>query len=111
MKNQSVVKSDASSGSHSCNDRRRPVAFWSLLVLLLVSVLVGYSANASDIPEWPHERESRLNVVESQILDVQRKLLTARVTKDTGKQKELEKQKKELEREQIQLLRANGQLR
>jgi len=51
-----------------------------------------------------------LSVVESQIVDLQRKLLTARATNDEEKRKQLEKQKDELEQEQVKLLRASGQL-
>jgi hypothetical protein len=79
-----------------------------LTLLLLGSPLLLSSGNASDIPEWPHEREQRLEAVESEILDVQRKLFAARMNNDEAKRKELEKRMDELEREEVKLLRASG---
>lgn len=67
------------------------------------------AAHGADIPEWPHDREERLSVVESQLLDVQRELFAARMANDEAKREKLEKRKKELEREEVKLLRASGQ--
>jgi hypothetical protein len=87
----------------------RNAAVSGLLFAFAVCPLFVPAGYGSDIPEWPHEREERLSVVESQILDVQRELFTAKVTNDEAKKKDLEKRMKELEKEQVRLLRANGQ--
>ena len=93
------------------NERHRPrrTRVRSLLFVLAASPCFLSAASASEIPEWPREREERLSAVESKILDVQRELFTARVRNDEAKQTELKKQMKELEREQVRLLRATGQ--
>jgi predicted TIM-barrel fold metal-dependent hydrolase len=96
---------------------RRRFVGWSLRHVAVSGLLLAFGAcpflvsagYGSDVPEWPQEREDRLSVVESQILDVQRELFRARVTNDETKKTELEKRMKELEKEQVKLLRASGQ--
>jgi hypothetical protein len=88
----------------------RQLAIWSLLISSGATVLVP-AAYGSEIPEWPHEREARLETVESQILDVQRALFAARMSQDDAKRAELEIKMKKLEDEQVKLLRASGHLR
>ena len=82
---------------------------WGLPFFLFAAPLFVSAGNGSEIPEWPHEQQERLRAVESEILDVQRKLFVARVNNDEQNRTELEKQMKELEREQVKLLRATGQ--
>jgi hypothetical protein len=92
----------------SMKGRSRQATVWTLSLVLLVSPFIVSPGNGSEIPEWPQERDERLSVVESQILDVQRKLFSARLHNEEEKREELEKQMKELEREQVKLLRASG---
>jgi hypothetical protein len=87
----------------------RWVIVWSLPFFLFAAPLFVSVGNGSEIPEWPHEQQERLRAVESEILNVQRKLFVARVNNDEQNRVELEKQMKELEREQVKLLRATGQ--
>lgn len=80
-----------------------------LMLLFGTCFLFVPAVYGGDIPEWPHEREERLEVVESQLLDVQRELFAAKMTNDEAKREKLEKRKKELEEEEVKLLRATGQ--
>jgi hypothetical protein len=82
-----------------------------LVVYLCAHPLPISADEASQIPEWPYEREERLRAVESEILDVQRKLFSAKMTNDDEKRADLEKQMQGLEKEQVKLLRAKGEFR
>jgi hypothetical protein len=108
MKTRTLIRMPGSHRS-SVKTRLRRAALCSLPFLLLGSPLFLATSNGSDIPEWPHEQEERLSVVESELVDLQRKLLIARATNDEANQQQLEKRKKELERAQVNLLRATGQ--
>jgi len=76
----------------------------------------GYSlstvptANGADVPEWPSEREDRLNQVESEVIEVQRQLAVARRNQDADAVEKLSKQFKELQDERAKILRATGAL-
>ena len=89
--------------------RLRRAAVRGLPFVVSGALLLLSPASGSEIPEWPHEQDQRLSELESELLDVQSKLFTARATNDEAKRIELEKRKKELDREHVKLLRATGQ--
>lgn len=86
----------------------RRIAVSSLVAVLCMAPVAISADEASDVPEWPHEREERLRTVESEILDVQQKLFVAKFDNDEANRAKLEKQMEKLEKEQVKLLRASG---
>jgi cob(I)alamin adenosyltransferase len=89
--------------------RNRWVAL-GVFAAALAAPAVCRIAIAGDIPYWPSEQEERLREVEHDVLDVQSKLATARLTHDDSEAKKLSEQFKKLEDERVQLLRATGKL-
>lgn len=77
---------------------------------LLVTSALAASAAADDTPYWPSEIERRLNEVDAQVIDMQRKLRAARHGGDNKAVEKLEGTFRNLQRERGQLLRASGRL-
>jgi hypothetical protein len=81
----------------------------ALLAFALLAAVSVQPAMADDAP-WPSDLESRLAVVDTQVLDTQRKLFAARQTGDAQEVERLSKKFKTLREEHVKLLRATNQM-
>jgi len=95
-----VIKSDRSS------------RWATLLIALLLSgpALSGSALAAGSVPSWPSEREEKLKALDERLLDIQRELFNARMTKDVGTVERLNPVLKEITNQRLELLRAIGEL-
>jgi len=87
----------------------RLVAF--LVAALLSALLIcGPAPAAESRPYWPSEREDELEALDQQLLEVQRQLFNARMTRDAVTVKRLTSLFNDVKEERVELLRALGQL-
>jgi hypothetical protein len=84
----------------------------TLLAALLLSgpLLCGSVLAAGSVPSWPSEREEKLKALDERLLDVQRELFNARMTRDAGTVKRLGPVLKEVTNQRLELLRALDRL-
>jgi hypothetical protein len=78
--------------------------------LLSTPLLCGPALGAGSAPYWPSEREEKLKALDEQLLDVQRELFNARMTRDAGTVERLSPVFKEVTNQRLELLRALGHL-
>jgi hypothetical protein len=84
----------------------------TLLIALFMSgpLLCGPALAAGSVPSWPSEREEKLKALDERLLDVQRELFNARMTKDAATVERLSPVLKDITSQRLELLRALGQL-
>lgn len=83
----------------------------ALLGALILSGSLASAVLGEDIPQWPHEQQARLREIETNLLEVQRKLANARRANDVPAIETLGAEFKSIQKERMALIRAtDGQL-
>lgn len=82
------------------------------LAFALAGWLLGppYAAGDDAAPQWPSEVDEELRQADEKVLELQGKLLTARLREDDAVVKRLGEEIRELDRKRVKLLQASGQL-
>ena len=84
-------------------------------LVLLAAIALGFagtwsSARGDEVPYWPSEQDSRLDELDSELIETQQKLFAARQNKDTETTTTLTQTLKECQQKRMKLLRAMGHL-
>ena len=87
--------------------RTQIVVLTGAVLLLIAPPRMGGEDSA---PQWPSDQESRLEDLDSQVLETKRKLFAAKQASDSAAVEKLSKEYKEQQKERLELLRATGQL-